>query len=45
MNHPLVTLPADDIAAVIIFLTIAVFLVVALIVNEVFASDKPKRRR
>jgi hypothetical protein len=44
MNHPLITMPADDIAAVITFLSIAVVLAAVLVALEQFGDKKPKRK-
>jgi hypothetical protein len=44
MNHPFITMPADDIAAVITFLSVAVVLAAVLAALEIFADKKPKRK-
>jgi hypothetical protein len=45
MNHPLITMPADDIAAVITFVLIAIVLAAVLAVLDWYERRKPKSRR
>jgi hypothetical protein len=45
MNHPFVTMPADDIAGVTTFILIALALAAIVAALEIFSTEKPRRRK